>query len=489
MKRVMIGAFSHETNAFCPAPADRDAFRRRRYWFGEEILERTAGEEHEITGFVDELRDDGDTEIVPSAALSTGPSGPVTAEMYDMALGEFLRCWREKGPFDGVLLNLHGAMVAEGHPDAEGDLLCTLREEIGPDVPVVVTLDLHGNVTPRMARYATSLIPCEEYPHTDCYELGRSAARLLLDTIRGECVPRMAYRYVPYLLPLFPTKSPEIAKYLSEARRMQEEPGVRFARFAHGFFPSNVPGMGMSVMVTTDGDGALAESLADKLAQDIWAGRSTLVRKYTPLDEALLMAREPLDGPLVLADGSDNPGAGGLCDTTHVLRAVLENGVTGACFAVIRDPDCVRQCFSAGEGTTLRLRMGGKSDPRLSGGPVEADVRVVKLCDGKYRNRDEMEKGLHVDMGPTAVVDAAGNLVCLSTERCQVLDAEGFRCCGIEPEKQKILVVKSAVHYRASFGKFAGRMVDLALPGYCAPDPAIFRSLGFELAGDWEQFR
>ena len=481
MYRILIGGFSHETNSFCPLPADRAAFELRRFFFGEEIFRKIAGEENEINGFLQVLGNNPDYRLIPSLLFSTGPSGPVTKEIYDLALNSLLKLLAEEAPFDGIFLSMHGAMVAEGHPDAEGDFLEALRKAVGKEIPVIVTLDLHGNITKKMADNATALIPCEEYPHTDCYPLGQDAARLMKDTIEGHCRPVMAYRSVPYLLPLFPTALPEIAPFLRQARACQKQPGVRFARIAHGFFPANIPEMGMSVMVVTDNDPVLAERLAQELADTLWQGRGSLRRRYLTLDEALDLLKEDLGGPLVLGDGSDNPGAGGLCDTTHILRRILERGITGAAIGVIRDPANVEKCRQAGEGAAVTLWIGGQSDPRLSGGPLKVTGMVEGLCDGRYHNRDAMERGLLVDMGPTAVLQTAGNRVILTTYRNQLLDAEGFRCCGIQPEKQKILAVKSAVHYRASFGRFAGRLADLALPGYSAPDPEIFRSLGFPL--------
>lgn len=480
--RILVGVFSHETNTFCPMLADMEAFRQRKMYFGPDMLEQDEGEESSLTGFLRVLKNDPSYELIPSILFSTGPSGFVTKEMYDLALNEVLKTCLAMAPFDGVYLSLHGAMVAQGHPDAEGDFLESLREVVGESVPIIVTLDLHGNITRKMAKHATALIPCEEYPHIDSYILGQDAAKLLRDTLSGACVPTMAYRRIPYLLPLFPTSLPEIGVFLDMAKRYQREPGVRFARIAHGFFPSNIPEMGMSVMVITDNNQQKAEQIAEELSQTIWRGRDTLKRHYTPLDEALDMTMGDLPGPVVMGDGSDNPGAGGLCDTTHIMRRILERMISGAAVAVLRDPENVQRCMAAGIGATVSLDISGMSDRRLSGGPLPVTGIVEKLLDGKYRNQDAMERGLLVDMGPCAVLNVSGNRVVLSTNRTQVLDAEGFRACGIAPEKQKILVVKSAVHYRASFGRFAGKLVDLALPGYSAPDPNIFERLGFKLS-------
>lgn len=481
MYRIMIGGFSHETNSFCPIRADRAAYAKRTFYFGKEVEENMLASDNEIHGFYEALGTEPEYELVPSIVFSTGPCGPVTGEMYHLALTEMIRTLREKGPFDGMLINMHGAMVADEHLDAEGDFLEALRAEAGNEIPIMVTLDLHGNLTHKMVHYATALIPCEEYPHTDCFELGIDTARLMKETLEGRCHPQMAFHPIPYFLPLFPTKFPEMAKFLEMARSMQMQADVCFARISHGFFPANIPEMGMGVVVITNGKKAKAERLAKQLGEAIWEGRDTLVRHYTPLDEALDLLDDQLQGPVVLGDGSDNPGAGGLCDTTHILKRVLERGISGAAFAVICDPASVKACEEAGEGASVCLNIGGTSDARLSGGPLRVEGNVIRILDGKYRNRDRMERGILVNMGECAVIQVAGNYVVLSSERTQVLDAEGFRCCGIVPEEQKLLVVKSAVHYRESFGNFAARLVDICLPGFCAPDPQIFMQLGFQL--------
>ena len=482
MYKILFGGFSQETNSFSPVPADRNAFEKRRLFLGEEIFEKIQGEENEVNGYLDVLQKCPDVSLTPSIMFSAGPSGPVSRDVYDLAEISILNVIRENGPFDGILLNLHGAMVAQDHPDAEGDLLQSLRLEIGRDIPIFVTLDLHANITQKMVDNATVMLPCEKYPHTDCFELGKRSAELLLKTLRGDLKPVMAFASVPYLMPLFPTDLPPIVRFYQLADEIKRKCSLVELRIAHGFFPANIPGMGMAVLAVSNGDKQTATDAAKTLASAIWEGRESLKRTYTPLDDALDLAMSGrVKWPVVLGDGSDNPGAGGPCDTTHVLRSILQRRMQGTALAVICDPKAVQICKNAGKDAYVQIALGGHSDARLSGGPLSVYGKVVRFVDGIYRNRDEMEKGLLVNMGPSVVLDIRGNLVVVSSERCQVLDAEGFRSCGIDPEKQKVLIVKSAVHYRQSFGKFAGALVDLALPGYCAPDPDIFRSLGFHL--------
>lgn len=470
-KRILIAAFKHETNSFCPAPANREAFENRQMYFGEDVKAQLGHVENEIGAFYQVLGGEEDMELVPCFALNAAPSGPVTADVYDLATKLLCDSVLQQGPFDGILLSLHGAMVAEGHPDGEGDLLEALRRLAGPNVPIVASLDLHANVTEKMAKSATALLPYECYPHVDTYRTGRAAAALMGKILRGQAAPVMAYRRVPYLLPLFPSDFPEIRPLYALADSYKKLPSVLEARFTHGFFPADIEEMGMSALIITDGDRALAERLADDLAGAISQAKDTLRRSYPTLDDALDAVLEPGDGPVVLADASDNPGGGGMSDTTHLLRRVLERGITGGVFVSITDPESVAQCEKAGVGATIRLALGGKSDPRFSGGPIDTEVKIRRLTDGLYRNVDEMDRGVLVKMGHCAVVEVGGNLVVLSSIRTQPYDLEALRSSGITPEAQRFLAVKSSVHYRASYGRVARKMIDVALPGYQVPIP------------------
>ena len=245
-------------------------------------------------------------------------------------------------------------------------------------------------------------------------------------------------------------------------------------RFAHGFFPADIEEMGMSVVVITDGNPELGESVADEMKAAIEAQIPNLKRHYPTLDEALDQALLPGDGPVVLGDSSDNPGAGGLGDTTHILRRILERGITGAAIATILDPESALQCHRAGVGSTIQLNLGGKSDPAFSGGPLPVTAYIRMLSDGKYIFKGKMSHGTEANHGPTAVVEIAGNTVLITSFPKQPLDLEVFRSHGIAPEDQKILVTKSAIHYRASYGTIAREMISLSLPGYAVPVPEAF---------------
>ena len=357
-KKILTLGFRHETNTFTPAPADMQAYKNCEFKVGQEAFAASRGLGTEMGAFQDVLGNREDVELIPTVLLNATPSGPVTAEVYDFVTTEVVKAIKEHSPLDGIIINYHGAMVAEGHPDGEGDLMEIMRELVGWEIPIMASMDLHANVTPKMARCATVLVPYEEYPHTDMYETGYVTAQIMADTLDGKMKPVMAYCYIPYLLPTIFSAHPVMQPLYAKAAELQATPGVRCIRFAHGFFPADFAEMGMSVMSITDGDQALAEETAEALAQTIRDNIPNLKINYPTLDEALDRAVLPGEGPVVLADASDNPGAGGLGDTTHILRRILERGITGAAVATIRDPASAKRCAEAGVGSTVELELG-----------------------------------------------------------------------------------------------------------------------------------
>lgn len=470
-KKILTVQFRHETNVFCPAPADEQAFRNTRYIVGPAVFEDQKGVGNDLSAFLDVFSDREDVELIPTVALYACPSGPVTEDVYDFVTGEVAKAIDAHGPVDAVFMDVHGAMVAVNHPDGEGDLMALIRSKVGNDIPVMAPLDLHTNITKKMIRHATALLPYESYPHVDVYDTGLAVAKLLDRTLKGEIDPKMACRQIHFQLPLFPTEDPAIEPLYRLAEEMMERPGVLHVRFSHGFYPADIEEVGMAAVAITDGDQALAEALAEELQQAIEKQIPLLKQHYMPLDEALDRALIPGKGPVVIADPSDNPGAGGLNDTTHILRRILERGITGACIATILDPESVKLCEKAGIGAQVELSLGGKSDPKYSGGPVQVKAKVLMITDGKYRNAGPMLKGMIYNHGTTAVVEVAGNKVLVSSLPKQVFDAEAFRKHGIAPEEENLLVVKSSIHYRASFGQFAREMIPVVVPGYAPPTP------------------
>ncbi len=473
-KKVLLFRFQHETNAISPTSADMTAYKNACMLLHDDVMAVPRTAAVEVTGALNVLEAYPDIEIVPVMNMFANPSGPVTRDVYDFAEGLLLQTIREKGPFDGVMIHFHGAMVAEGHPDAEGDILEMLRAQLGWDIPIVSSLDLHANVTAKMARCANALVPFENYPHTDMYDTARAAALIFVDALYCKTKPVMAYRKIPHLMPLYPTERQEIRPLYDLSHQLQQRPGVLSARFTHGFFAADIEELGMAVLTVTDGDQVLAEEVADTLAAEIIKRKDTLHDDYLTLDEALDMAMEPGEGPVVIADTSDNPGGGGIGNTTHILRRVLARKMTGCAFAVIVDPQSVAVCEKAGVGATVQLSLGGWSDPTYSGGPVEVTAYIRMLTDGCYHNKGKMSQGAKMKMGKTAVLDIAGNWVIVTSLSWQPYDLEVFPSHGITPTDMRLLVVKSSIHYRATFGTIARVMLPIPMPGYIDPRPEKF---------------
>ena len=470
-KKVLYFKFQHETNAQCPKPADMTAYKYGHLRVGDVILTDPRPSGLDSAAALTVLEADGDIEIIPVVSMWASPSGPVSQEVYDFVTEKLQTALAENGPVDGIMILFHGAMVAEGHPDAEGDILEMLRGLVGGEIPIVASLDLHANVTKKMATLATALVPYENYPHTDAYETSYLAAQILVDALNGKSKPVMDYRRIPHLLPLFPTERAEIRKIYDLAAACQKRPGVLSVRFTHGFFAADIEELGMSVLAVTDGDPELAEAIAEEVAAAIDREKENMKDNYMSLDDALDLSLQPGDGPIVIADTSDNTGGGGMGNTTHILRRILERGLTGCALAIMVDPQCVAACLEAGVGARVHLSLGGWSDPTYSGGPLEVDAYVRLISDGWYTLKGPMTTGTRVCMGKTVVLDIAGNQVIVVSLPFQPYDLEVFRAHGIAPEELKLLVVKSSIHYRASFGTVARKMIPVPLPGYNVPYP------------------
>ncbi|MBR6729443.1 MAG: M81 family metallopeptidase [Clostridia bacterium] len=474
-KKILIVQFRHETNSFCPRKADEQAFRNMFFLAGKEVFEKQRGSCNETGAFLHILEQYNDFELIPCVGLVASPSGPVTADVYDFVLNKVDECIEKYKPFDGVLMNCHGAMVAEGHDDGEGDLFEFIRKRVGDEIPLISTLDLHANVTDKMVQHATALVPYEKYPHTDTFETGCKTATLMAETLLGRIKPVMAYRKVPFLQPLLPSDSIQLQPFYDCAEKLAEQSDALSVRFTHGFFPADIEELGMAVLSVANNNKELAEKNADTLYNLICDRLSSLKAEYMTLNEALDKVGVSEEGPLVLADASDNPGAGGLGDTTHILRVILQRGITGAAIATITDAKSVEKCIKAGVGANIELELGGWSDENYSGGHVAVEAYVKKLSDGKYISKAKMSYGVEFNHGKTAVVEIAGNYVIITSIARQPYDIEIFRNHGIAPEEQKLVVVKSAIHYRATFGAVASEMISLALPGYSVPIPQLYK--------------
>ncbi len=468
--RVAIAELSHETNVFSSVPTDLAAFERSGIYRGTEVVEALRGTATTIAGFLDAAERQGFT-VLPVFAVWATPSGMVTREAFEVLVGELVATLERMAPLDGVLLSLHGAMVAEHALDADGELLRRVRAVVGPDTPVVAVLDLHANISATMVEAADLLLGYDTYPHVDQRERGREAGELLVRLIQREIRPAKAL-VKPPMLPTsqnMTTDRDPMRALIARAHEFEALPGVLNVTVAGGFPPADVPEAGLSVLVTTDGDPGLAQALAEELARLAWERREGFLGGVSSWEEAAQAIREIRSGPLVLVDIADNPWTGGPGDSAELLRFLLTNGVREAALALIRDPEAVAACLAAGVGQRVELELGGKTD-RLHGPPLPVRGYVRLLSDGRYRNRGPMHAGIVVDLGRTAVLVCDGVEV-LVTERAESpIDLNVFRSHGIEPTERRVIALKGKGHFRAAFEPIAERVVLVEGPGITGSD-------------------
>ena len=463
--RVFIAMLSHETNTFSTLTTDRRQFETRELRYGGELLEVYRDTATCLGGMIDGARTSGLT-LLPSLAAAASPAGRVSKEFYDEAKARLCADLRAAGRVEGVLLDLHGAMVTESADDGEGDLLAAVRAVVGPRTPIGVTLDFHANVTPAMVRHATLLHGYKTYPHVDMDERGREAAARLAEVVRGTLRPTVAFRQPPLLPPIASqrTASGPMRRLYDLADEMERDPRVITVSVFAGFPLADIHDAGLSIYVATHDDAALAAELADRLDSVAWAHRREFVHRALPVREAVAEALDSPDRPVVLADIADNTGGGAAGDGTEILRELLRVDAPSATVACLWDPEAAAVCVRAGVGATLTIDVGGKVDDR-HGAPVSVTGRVVALSDGAFVHKGPMLRGLPGRLGPTALLQHGGVKVILISHRWQTLDPEMIRLVGIEPSDERLIVVKSTIHFRAAFEPIAARIIEVDAPG------------------------
>ncbi|MCE5237389.1 M81 family metallopeptidase [bacterium] len=472
--RFAVAGLSHETNTFAHGLTTLDDFvgssRYPGLIRGEEVITAMRGTSGCTDGFIAAAEAAGDAELVPLLWTFPQPSGLVEQTAFEMLAGMLLVRLAEALPVDGVLLELHGAMVTERCPDAEGELLRRVRQVVGPDLPVVATLDLHANISPEMVEHATALVGYDTYPHVDNFARGQEAFGIIADAVRGRTRPVAALAQVPMLIgpPRQCTLTPPMQDMLALVHEREQQPGIISITLAGGFPFADTPCTGAAVVAIADGDKALARSTAQGVADEMWARREDFRLRLTPLQEAIGWALEH-GGPVILADGSDNPGGGAPCDGTVMLQALIEAQAPNSTVAIIVDPESVAAAWDAGEGREITLNVGGKTDDR-HGQPLTLTGTVRLLSEGNYVNEGPMTRGLPVAMGRTAVFVVGGVEIVLTERRIQPYDTQALRCLGIEPAERLLIGLKSAVHFRAAFGPLARRILEVDTPGVHNPD-------------------
>ena len=364
-------------------------------------------------------------------------------------------------PVNMVLLGLHGAMVADGYDDCEGDLLGRVREIVGPDVVLGAELDPHNHLTPAMVSNANLLIAFKEYPHTDVLERGLELVDLCAALVEKKIKPVAAVVDCEMIVTIHTSRDPARA-FVDRIQSLEGKDGVLSISISHGFAWGDVPEMGSKVLVYTDGDQASADALARTLADELIAMRGALTVRYPDINAALDEALAFGGGPAVLADGADNPGGGAASDSTFILRRLTERKIENVALGPVWDPIAVRIAFDAGEGARLPLRIGGKIGP-LSGDPIDLDCTVKALFSDMVMTG---LAGAPTALGDCALVEANGIEIVLITLRNQrAMGTDLFTQLGCDLAAKKLIVVKSSQHFYASFSKIAKHVIYAGAPG------------------------
>ncbi|MCP5287158.1 MAG: M81 family metallopeptidase [Burkholderiaceae bacterium] len=474
--RLVIAQMKHETNTFSPVPTPlaRFAVGGGEPLSGEAARDACRGTGSALAAFVEQAEAAGADIVLPIAA-NAWPSGPVDEAAYEHMAGRIVDA--AAAGCDGVLLDLHGAMVAEHLDDGEGVLLRRVRA-VAPGVPIGVALDMHTNLSDTMGAHSSVMAGYQTYPHVDMHGTGQRAGRALLAQLQGRARPTMAWGRRPMLPHVMRQGTHDGPNRALQARcREMESQGALCATVFVGFPNADVEFAGLSAVVVTDGDDALARRWCDELLDTAWAQREGFVFAPEPLADSMARARQLAadGGPVVLLDHCDNCASGGTMDTMTVLGAMLDAGLQDAVAFAVFDPEAARAMHAAGVGATLTLTLGGKlAMPALglAGTPRTVTGRVVHLGDGRFRNRGPMAAGESNDMRPTAVLDTGGVRIVVISNHVEPHDLAAFDAVGIDPARARFLMLKSRVHWRAGLGSLARHIVECNGTGVCTSDYA-----------------
>lgn len=467
--RVVTGAISHETSTFTPVPTTWDSYHERfGYLHGDELIEVFRQTNTPMGGFIEGAEAHG-FELLPTIYAEPQPSGPTPREIFDTILNDLIQGIAAAGSIDGVLLELHGSMVAEGIDDGEGHILTAVRELVGPRVPIVGQLDIHANVSRRMVEMADVLIGRETYPEIDMAERGRECADVLVRIHRDGVRPTMALHQIPMVWGMNQvTAHSPIREAIAALHRIEARPGVVCGSIATCYPLADVPDMGASVYIVTEENPAMAQAYADELGEWIFARRADWQLDRPSTREALEQAQRAGVFPVIFADRDDNTGGGSPGDSTGMLRSFLDAGLEDACVLYIVDSEAVTHCQKAGVGASLDLEVGGKSSP-MQGRPCRMKAEVNALSEGHFSYDGPMYAGLKGNMGPSAHIQQEGVHVLLVSRREQPFDTAFARTVGLDPRAMKYIGVKSAAHFRAGFESWAGAIYVIAEPSVHNP--------------------
>ncbi|MDX6749861.1 M81 family metallopeptidase [Geminicoccaceae bacterium 1502E] len=461
--RVFTATLSTESNSFSPIPTTRASFEATAWFPAGTHPDRPRPTTAQIIALREVAGARGWT-VIEGLATHAEPAAPVRQADYEALRDQILGELEAAMPVDMVVLGLHGAMLAVGCEDCEGDLLARVRRLVGPDVAIGAELDPHCHLTEAMTENADVLVAYKEYPHTDFMERARELVEITAAAAEGRARPVMSV-FDCRMIVTAPTSREPMRGFVDRVKELEGKDGVLSISIVHCFPFGDVPSIGARLLVVTDGQPEKGQALAERLGREFYAMRRQVAPPYLGVEEAIdhVLAQE--GGPFVLADPADNAGGGAPSDNTSILRALIERGAEGAAVGPIWDPQAVRFCEGFGEGATFRLRFGGKAG-LASGQPIDAEVTVLKLV----KSLTQSFSGAIIPLGDAAAIRVGGVDVLLNTNRTQGRAPDMFANCGIDPTVKKLLVVKSTNHFHAAFAPIAKDILYVDADGPLARD-------------------
>ena len=479
--RIAALGFHHETNTFQSVKTDYDSFANFEFLRGSQIADRHATSKFTLAGYFKSAQM-FEFDLVPLLFAFTGPTGTIAKDAFDRIADEMIDLLKQNGPWDGVLLAQHGAAVTEEYPDMDGEISRRVREVVGPDTPVVMTLDLHCNITQAQVANTDAIVVFRTNPHLDAVERAVEASEILVKTIRGEVRPVQHLVQVPMMINIVkqPTSFGPMKEIMDEVHEVLETPGVLSASCGQGFPYADVEQMGISFLVVTDGDAGLAQKQAKWLAHQAWNRRAELQNDAPSVEEAVSRAMNaPSDGkPTAIMDVGDNVGGGGTADSTHLLAEAIRQGLNGekSLLLTLFDPSAVQTCISAGVGSTITLRVGAGTD-QLHGEPIELTANVRAITDGKFEEPKPTHGGIRFfDYGPSVALDTEdGHTIVLHTVRgIGNMSREQYYSIGIFPEQYRVIICKGTVSPRAAYEPISREIIMANSPGVTSANMSSF---------------
>ncbi len=476
--RLLLAMMKHETNTFSPVFTDLSRFSRaggNEPDTGPAAIAAYRGT-GTVTGAYIEIAECEGAQFDLAIAADAWPSGPVEDDAYEAMTAVILDAV-QRGGWDGILLDLHGAMVTRSHEDGEGTLLARIRA-IDAKTPIAVSYDMHANLYPEMVEHANVIAGYQTYPHIDMHGTGRRAGDALMRMIKGQAKPTTAWGNVPMLPHVMRQGTADEPNRSLQARcQAMEAEGALCASLFVGFPHADIANAGLSVVITTDNDLALAERWRDELLNIAWAQREAFVYQLEPLEQSVARAKAMTDstnpGPVFLLDHYDNAASGGPMDTTRVLAEIMRQQLDNVAAFGIFDPQAVQQCIEAGIGATLTLSIGGKQKMPMCpepSEPLQVTGRVKTLFDGKYRAKGPMAAGTQQDMGHAVVLDTGRVEIVLFSRHVEPFDVNTLLSVGIDPMQKRYVMLKSRIHWRAGMSHLAKAVVECAGVGVCTSD-------------------